>query len=172
MSKINKIPDFLGMATQLKKDAVRYAAVEGINFFQDSFYNQGFTDEGFEPWQQRKNDIDPGRKILIKSAFLMQSIQVFDKSEKRIVFGSDAEHAEIHNNGGIVKIPITQKSRKYFWLMFKVTGNSMWKALALTKKESITITIPKRQFIGESATFMRQLDEWVKNEILKRFKQL
>ena len=172
MSKINNIPDFLGMATQLKKDAVRYAAVEGVNFFQDSFQNQGFTNQGFEAWPQRKNDVDPGRKILIKSAFLMQSIQVFDKNEKRIVFGSDAEYAGIHNEGGIVKIPITQKSRKYFWVMFKVTGNTMWKALALTKKESITITIPKRQFIGESVTFMNQLDNWIIKEIQKRFKQL
>lgn len=172
MNKINNTPDFLGMAKQLKKDAVRYAAVEGVNFFQDSFYNQGFTNEAFEPWDKRKNDLDPGRKILIKTSFLMQSIQVFDKSDKRIVFGSDAEHAAINNDGGTVKIPITQKSRKYFWVMFKVTGNGMWKALALTKKQAITITIPKRQFLGESATFMNQLDNWIKHEILKRFKNL
>jgi phage gpG-like protein len=172
MNKINKTPDFLKMAEQLKRDAVRFAAVEGVNFFQDSFYNQGFTNEGFEPWPERKNNIDPGRKILIKSSFLMQSVQVFDKSEKRIVFGSDAEYASIHNEGGTVKIPITQKARKYFWFMFKVSGNTMWKALALTKKTDITITIPKRQFLGESATFMAQLDNWIINEIQKRFKTI
>lgn len=172
MNKINKIPNFLEMAERLKKDAVRFAAVEGVTFFKDSFQNQGFTDASFEAWPQRKDDVDPGRKVLVKSSFLMQSIQVFSKSNERIVYGSDAEYADIHNNGGTVKIPITPKSRKYFWLMFKVTGNGMWKALALTKKQLITITIPKRQFIGESATFMTQLDEWAKNEILKRFKQL
>ena len=172
MSKTNKIPDFEAMATQLKKDVVRYASVEGVTFFQNSFYNQGFTDVGFEAWDSRTSDIDPGRKILVKSAFLLNSIQVFDSNQERIVFGSDAEYAEIHNNGGIVKIAITQESRKYFWYMFKATNNGMWKALALTKKESITITIPKRQFIGESATFMRQLDQWMINEILTRFKQL
>lgn len=172
MNRINKTPDFLGMAETLKKDAVRYAAVEGVSFFMDSFQNQGFTDEALEPWAQRKNDLDPGRKILIKTGDLMNSIQVFDKNERRIVFGSEAEYAGIHNDGGTVKIPITQKSRKYFWVMYKVTGNGMWKAMALTKKTAITIVIPKRQFIGESATFMSQLDTWIKNEILKRFKQL
>lgn len=172
MSKINDTPDFIGMGKLIKKDAVRYASAEGVNFFQDSIYNQGFTNEAFEPYAARKNDLDPGRKILIKTAFLLNSIQVFDKNENRIVFGSDAEYAAIHNDGGVVKIPITKKSRKYFWVMFMATNNGMWKALALTKKQSITITIPKRQFIGESATFMGQLNDWVINEIQKRFKQL
>lgn len=172
MGKINKTPDFLKMATKLKKDVVRFAAVTGVNFFQDSFQNQGFTDEFFEDWEKRKNDLDPGRKVLVKSSFLMNSIQVFDKNEKRITFGSDAEHAEIHNNGGTVKINITQKARKYFWFMFKATGVGMWKAMALTKKQSITITIPKRQFIGESAVLMSDYDSWLKKEILKRFKNL
>lgn len=172
MGKINNTPDFLLMSWKLKSDLKRYASVAGVNFFKDSFLNQGFTNEALEPWAQRKNDLDPGRKILIKSAFLMNSIQVFSASKKRIVFGSDAEYAAIHNEGGVVKIPITTKSRKYFWVMFKVTGNSMWKAMALTKKQAITITIPKRQFIGESKTFMNQINEWVINEIQKRFKQL
>lgn len=172
MSQINNTPDFLIMATTLKKDVVRYASVAGVNFFKDSFQNQGFTNEAFVPWQKRTNDLDPGRKILVKSSFLMQSIQVFDANNKRIVFGSDADHAEIHNNGGTIKITISDRARKYFWFMFKATGNFMWKAMALTKRDTITIKIPKRQFIGESATFMNELDTWIVQQILKRFKQL
>lgn len=172
MSKINDVPDFLKMAQALKKDVIRYASVAGVEFFKDSFQNQGFTDSSFEAWPQRKDDADPGRKILIKSAFLMNSIQVFSADQKRIVFGSDAEYAEIHNNGGTVSIPITKKSKKYFWYMYKATGNDMFKGLALTKKQSITITIPKRQFIGHSDTLMNDLDAWLVNEIEKRFKTL
>ncbi len=172
MSKINKTPNFLKISETLKKDMVRYVTVAGVNFFQDSFQKQGFTDESFEAWDKRKNDFDPGRKILMKSSFLMNSIQVFDASQQKITFGSDAEHAEIHNNGGTVKINITKKARKYFWFMYKSTGIEMWKGLALTKKTTITITIPKRQFIGESKTFMKELDTWVRAEIKKRFKNL
>lgn len=172
MGKINDTPNFLKMAKTLKKDIVRYAAVAGVNFFQDSFQNQGFTNEFFEPWDKRKNDLDPGRNILVQSGYLMDSIQVFDKNEKRITFGSDAEHAEIHNNGGTIKINITKKARKYFWFMFMATKNSMWRAMALTKKTSITIKIPKRQFIGESKTLLSELDVWFKAEIQKRFKNL
>lgn len=172
MNKINQTPDFLSLATNLQKDMVRYASVAGVNFFKDSFQNQGFTDIAFEPWLQRANDTDSGRKVLIKSGFLMNSIQVFDANENKITFGSDAEHAEIHNNGGTIKVTLSPRARKYFWFMFKATGNSMWKAMALTKKEVITIQIPKRQFIGHSNTFLNELDNWVLNEIEKRFKQL
>lgn len=172
MSKVNQTPNFLKMAATLKKDLVRYASGTGIDFFMDSFQNQGFTDTNFEAWDKRANDFDPGRKVLIKSSYLMNSIDVFDANEQRITFGSDAEHAEIHNNGGSIQISITPKSRKYFWYMFKTTGVSMWKALALTKKQKITIKIPKRQFIGESKVLMDDFQSWAKNEILKRFKQL
>jgi phage gpG-like protein len=172
MSEVNKVPDFLKMAETLKKDVVRFASVAGVNFFQDSFQNQGFTDQAFEAWEKRANDFDPGRKILVQSGFLMQSIQVFDANEQKITFGSDAEHADIHNNGGTIKITITKKARKYFWFMFKATGVGMWKGLALTKKTSISIKIPKRQFIGESKTLMTELETWAITEIQKRFKQL
>jgi len=172
MGKINKTPDFLKMAGSLKKDVVRYASLAGVEFFKDSFQKQGFTDTAFQGWPQRKDDADPGRKILIKSAYLMNSIQVFSADQKRIVFGSDAEYADIHNSGGTVSIPITPKSKKYFWFMFKKTGGTMWKALALTKKQSITVTIPKRQFMGHSKTLMDSLDNWLADEIEKRFKTL
>tara|TARA_R100001369_G_scaffold88101_1_gene124182 strand:+ start:292 stop:810 length:519 start_codon:yes stop_codon:yes gene_type:complete len=172
MSKIEKNPDFLQMARTLKKDAIRYARVTGLNFFQDSFYNQGFTDKGFEKWENRKGDIDPGRKILVKSSHLLNSLDVEDDGKSKITFFSDAEYADIHNNGGTLNIRITEKSRKYFWYMYKATGQGKWKGMALTKKNQFTVVIPQRQFIGHSETLMDDLDEWLLNTIIKRFKTL
>jgi phage gpG-like protein len=166
----NNIPDFEGMATALKRDLVRYASRAGVNHFTDSFYNEGFTNVTLDPWQPRANDVDPGRRILVKSTALLNSIQVFTANEELIEIGSPEAHAEIHNNGGTIRIPITAKSRRYFWFMFKKTGKGMWKGLALTKKQVLTVNIPQRQFIGESATLMGQLDDWVVREINKRFK--
>ncbi|KAB8153409.1 hypothetical protein EZY14_009255 [Kordia sp. TARA_039_SRF] len=168
----NEIPDFLTMARKLKTDLVRYTSIYARNFFKESFQNQGFTDTNFSPWQPRKNDVDPGRKILVKSSVLLNSIQVFKATTSEIRIGSDQEYADIHNNGGVVTIPITDKSRRYFWYMFKSTGNGMWKALALTNKKSITVKIPKRQFIGESKVMMDKIQQWVIKEIEKRFNNL
>jgi len=170
MSKINKTPDFLKMGKQLIADIRIVAEKEGVDFFKSSFDNEGWTDGGFEKWQKRTDTIN--YKILSKTGYLKNSIQVFNSSNEQIVFGSDAEYAEIHNNGGTVTIPITAKSRKYFWFMFKATGVERWKWMALSKKESMSFVMPKRQFIGESQSFINYLDEELKELINSRFKQL
>lgn len=171
MSKFEKAPDFNKMGAKLVNDAMRYASVKGLQFFQDSFYKEGFTDKSFQKWEGRKGDVDPGRKILVKSAFLMNSLQV-EVGDKKLTFFSDTEYADIHNNGGVINVRVTEKSRKYFWFMYKKTKKEMWKRMALTKKEVMTVNIPKRQFIGPSETLMNSLDEWLFKTILKRFKTL
>lgn len=172
MSRIEKEPDFSRLAHNLLDTARRYAKVTALNFFQDSFYNQGFTNKNFQAWEARKGDIDPGRKVLIKSSALLNSLQVIEKSKRTLEFFSDEEYADIHNNGGTLQIRITEKSRKYFWYMFKRTKQQFWKNMALTKKDRFTVVIPKRQFIGESETLMNNLDQWFLSHIIKTFKTL
>jgi len=169
MSKFEKAPDFNAMGAKLVYDALRYAGVTGKNFFKDSFPNQGFTDKSFQKWEERAGDIDPGRRILTKSAFLENSVE-YELNGMKIIYFSDAEYADIHNNGGVINIRVTEKSRKYFWYMYYKTKKQFWKNMALTKKDMFTVTIPKRQFLGHSETLMSNLDEWLLNTILKRFK--
>lgn len=167
---VNRFPDFQRMSADLLRDARIYAEKEGVDFFVSSFDNEGFTDSGYEPWQKRKEAIP--YKVLQQTAYLKNSVQVMQSNPNRIVYGSDAEYGEIHNEGGTVVITVTPKSRKFFWFMFKATGLNKWKAMALTKKSTLSFVMPQRQFIGESITFMNQLDNWVINEIQKRFKTL
>ena len=51
------------------------------------------------------------------------------------------------------------------------TMASFYKSMAL-KKVGSRIRIPKRQYMGESATFMKQLDTWIASEIDKRFSNI
>lgn len=172
MSKINKIPDFEAMGKAILKDAESYAAVTGLNFFKESFQKQGFTDNAFEPWQPRKNDLRQGGAILVDTGQLRDSLQILERGNYRIKFGTFSPYAGIHNHGGIINIPLTKKSRKFFWAMYYHTNNTKYKALALTKKESVFIKMPKRQFIGESKTLLNNLDQWILNRIVERFKNL
>ena len=166
------VPDFLSIATGLKNDMVRYAAVTGLNFFIDSFNKQGFTDTSFEPWSKRNPDTRPGGSLLVKSANLRNSLKVFEKSVEKIVFGTNSIYAKIHNEGGTINMTLTPKARKFFWFMYYATNDNRYKWMALSKKEHLSIKIPKRQFIGESATLMATLQTWTKNEIENRFKNI
>ncbi len=151
---INETPDFNAMWQTVKRDIVDIAATEAKHFFEDSFENQGFTDTAFEAWPKTHR----GGRILVDTGYLKNSIITFEQSLKRIVIGSDAEYAEIHNNGGT--IPITPKARKFFWWMYRMTGDTKWKYMALHKGSHFVI--PKRQFIGESQTLMDKLDKELK----------
>ena len=76
MSNSHKIPDFLAIAEKLKTDQRRFAKVYCLQWFDDSFQKQGFTDAAFQPWPKRKNDKDQGRAILIDTTFLRKSLSV------------------------------------------------------------------------------------------------
>jgi len=51
--------------------------------------------------------------------------------------------------------------------MYYKTQDSRYKWMALTEKETLTIHIPKRQFIGESYTLDKQLEKLIIEEIHK-----
>lgn len=158
-----EFPDFAGMQEGWKlylKEMPTVIGETAVNFFKDSFNRQGFIDKSFERWTPRKDKLR--HKILMKSLYLRNSIQVMEANYQRVVvapvLGTQHDYAKIHNEGGTVSIPITAKSKKFFWYMFKKTNDGKWKAMALTKKTTLQITIPKRQFIGNSEFLMKRLE--------------
>lgn len=154
----------------LANKLVRILANHSVNFFKKSFINQGFTDKELQKW---KPSFKAGKKtastILVRTGKLKRSIRILNISpySYTILAGNQKiPYAAIHNNGGT--ITITTKMRKYFWYMYSATGNDMWKFLAITKKKNITI--PQRQFIGESKTLNKELLNIIENEFNKLFK--
>lgn len=109
----NTIPDFESMIRELLEDAVVFAEVTSVNFFKESFDKQGWTDGNFQPWKQRNGGND-GRSILIKTTNLRDSLRVLQSSPLRIIFGTSEPYAGIHNEGGIIKIRVTKKAKKFF----------------------------------------------------------
>lgn len=170
-NKQNKIPNFEKLGKKMIDDAVRYSSVHALTFFKDSFQKQGWTDTAFEAWQTRNNDARLGGAILTQSGNLRDSLQILSRTPVRLVFGTHVPYAKIHNEGGTLSIPITEKSRKFFWFMFKSTGQVHWKWMALTKKDRMIVKMPKRQFIGHSDTLMKELHQWWIKHIEKGFKQ-
>ncbi|MEO7977761.1 phage virion morphogenesis protein [Flavobacterium sp.] len=167
---LEKIPNFKEIGRKLILDAQTIAEVEMINFIMSNFERQGFLDKSVQPWQERKNNSDSGRAILTDSGALRDNIKITTSTDKRIVATASSKHAKIHNEGGIINIPVTQKMRKYFWYMYKQTGEGKYKGMALTKKSHFVIKMPKRQFMGPSEAFNKIIETKFKKMIVERFK--
>lgn len=56
-------------------------------------------------------------------------------------------YAAAHEFGGTWTVPVTQRMRSFFWAMWFETKQDIWFNMALTKKTSFTITMPKRAYI-------------------------
>ncbi len=126
---------------------------------------------------------------------LLSSINYTPGVAKVTIF-NDVVYAPIHNEGGTVHPKITPKMRRFAWAKYyELKGGSnggvkprkgqrkgssgassgqavpeeaeKWKRLALTKKETLTVNIPQRRFMGPSAELDARISEYVENEILR-----
>lgn len=134
--------------------------------FDRNFERQAFFSEA---WERRKSPTRPGGTILVKTGALRRSVGSRTVGNS-IVFYTDLPYADIHNEGG--EIRVTKKMKRFFWAKhYEATGKfgrkkdgtlrndkrtrqlsteaEFWKFLAL-KKAGTTIRIPKRQFLGNS----------------------
>ncbi|WP_276726582.1 phage virion morphogenesis protein [Capnocytophaga granulosa] len=165
-------PNFESMAREIFKSISPKVSQKARAFFLQSFIKQGFTDTSFIPWVKRVDALP--HKLLSQSLTLKNSLRIAEQSSERVVIsaGEKLSYAAIHNEGGTITVKVTEKMRKYFWAMYYKTQNSRYKWMALTEKETLTIHIPKRQFIGESYTLDRQLEKLIIEEILQAEKHL
>lgn len=130
--------------------------------FQKNFARQRFFSD--EAWVGR-NRLDKGRGILINKGMLRGAIDFVDTVNKARVFvkAPADKYAGLHNNGGVVRVTITTKMRKWAWAMFRETGDTMYRAIALTKKSTIAFTMPKRQFIGKHPDLDKHILEFIED---------
>lgn len=163
--------------------------------FQDNFRQGGFVNGGLHPWPPAKrlssgeSGADSQYKTLMSSRnHLFSSINYTPGIAKVTIF-NDVVYAAIHNEGGTVHPKITPKMRRFAWAKYyelkgrqkgaqnrtsQSAGNQpdsgeaeKWKRLALTKKETLTINIPQRQFMGQSAELDAKISAYVEKEVLR-----
>lgn len=163
--KINEVPDFLKVAKKMKLDVRRYSKTFCLQWFDDSFQNQGFTDASFVAWEKRKEpDRRPGGAILEDTTYLRKSLEVMNEGSDSVEFGTEVPYAGLHNNGGRMRVVqyVRAHTRTRKGVREQVKAHS----------RKIDTTFPKRQFIGHSEKMMSSMDAWLSNEIEKRFKEL
>lgn len=147
----------------LRQKLPRMFGIEARNLFVQNFDREGFIDKPFKKW--KKSRFNNGRKTLTKTRRLRKGIHVKSARLNQVVVSVDAniKYAKLHNFGG--KIEVTPKMRRYFWAMFKQTGQEHYKNMALTKKKHFDI--PQRKFIGNTKAMKPRLDRRFIKEMRK-----
>lgn len=159
-----------------------------VRHFKANFRKGGFVDNGLHKWKPAKRigGTDAGSNygtLTFGRNHPMNSTQYIPGIGAVRVF-NDVPYALIHNTGGTTHPTVTPQMRKYFWAMFFKTlgikpGSGVklpellppeaekYKAMALTKKTTLTVNLPKRQFIGESAELTARIKTTIEKEIQK-----
>lgn len=167
------------------------------NFRQGGFVNGGLHPwPPAKRLSSGESGADSQYKTLMSSRnHLFSSINYTPGIAKVTIF-NDVVYAAIHNEGGTVHPKITPKMRRFAWAKYyELTGKQKgaqkprkgpkngtsqsagkqpdsgeaekWKRLALTKKETLTINIPQRQFMGQSAELDAKISAYVEKEVLR-----
>ncbi len=76
---------------------------EAINHFKDNWRKQGFDDNTVAPWKKRKNNLDPGRAILVGKGYgagrLRRSFNSVVQNSRRVLVINDTPYSVYHNYG-------------------------------------------------------------------------
>ncbi len=172
MASFKEIDDFFSKLTnEFFKNQVPNIIAETAN----EFFKQRFTTKEWdgEPWPETKVPVSRGT-LMVRSGALVNSIKPASVTESQVIISAGSEkvqYAKAHNEGETIIIPITAKMRKFAWAKYYEesgkgvkkgkAGNTYqsievgekvnpWKALALTKKDKLTIKMPRRRFMGPS----------------------
>lgn len=159
---IHGLDDMLAKLAALKdylqNDVGEVVGTEAVNHFKQNFENESFS--GGQKWAPRKTKREGstnGQKVLTKSSELTESID-YEADGPRVIIKTDKAYAQIHNEGGT--ITVTPRMKKYFWAKHKEAKDNgqtdladQYKGMALAKQ----LTMPKRQFIGESPALIEAI---------------
>ncbi len=134
-----------------------------LRFIDDNFAREGWRDNGLSSWPMRKDNEGKGRSLLIGKGggHLRRDIRVVRETRDHVIVGTELPYARIHNQGGTTHPRVSDRMRGWAWAMYKATGKGKYKGIATTKKERLTVKIPKRQFMGVSHTLYAQLKKMI-----------
>ncbi len=142
-----------------------------VKFSKERFREQAWKDRSKEKWKPRARKRQGSRKrsqtLLIESGRLKRSIRAIHVSNSRIVIGTDAPYASIHNFGGTIKGTVNVKAhnrrksinrnqRGENRKRNKRIENGTIRVKAHTR--TLNTKIPQRQFLGNSYTLRKRIE--------------
>lgn len=150
--------------------------------FQENFRQGGFVNNGLNKWSPAKRTLQGGFSaadnygtLLSSRNHLFSSIG-YKPGSGFVTIGTSVPYAGLHNFGGMTHPTVTAKMRGFAWAMYYKNGGGKkgqssppeadrWKALALTRKQKLSIRMPQRQFIGNSSELTSAISMKIQTEI-------
>lgn len=175
---------------RMKADLPDAIGLMAKQHFQGNFTRQGFDDSKWDDVKRRKTGKgrDKTRAILSgRSGRLKKSIHVDKATWNKVVIATDRlAYAKIHNEGAT----FTRKEHgRATFFKTKITGSAGLKQSKKTGKyymsrstktielrgqdktiKAHSVTIPKRQYMGDSPVLMARINKLITNTIDKAFK--
>lgn len=176
----------------LRDDMPRIIGRLAVNRFRDNFRQGGFVDQTLQAWpvtrRQQSGGPGAGAKYgpLLSSRNRLMNATQYTAAPYRVRIFNPEEYAAIHNNGGVVHPTVTPKMRRYAWYRYFAAGGGakrgrtgkrtkapspeaeMWRRMALTRKSKLTVHIPQRRFLGQSAALLQQIKQKGHDQLKKR----
>ena len=158
-----------------------YKLTEDLSVIMEEETDRAFRTASWagRAWAPRK-DVNT-HPLLLKTTALRNSLH-FARVANVIAVSSYLPYASIHNEGGVIRVPRTERMRRYFWARYyESKGREVkWKAMALTNKKTMNIRIPARPFVGVTDSTVQRLQqrldqrlagsewaEWLRAELIK-----
>lgn len=151
-----------------------------VNFSKERFVKKDWHNQVHEKWKARKRK-DRG-SLMVRTGRLKRSIRKISSGATYVMIGSDVPYAKVHNEGGkttksvyvkahtrkqtihaSTNLRTRKKSRK------RVATGNLIKVQSHTRK--MNLTVPQRQFMGQSRALQIRLMNHLQKEFTKRVRQ-
>ena len=146
------------LSSYIGSKAPRIVGKMGVDHFRENFDQQGFVNNGVQPWPERKTDT--GRRILTGETRELENSIDYEASGGRVSFGSDMPYFTIHNRGGKTKAHEI-RARRGKALKFAGRGGDVYRR----KVNHPGSNIPMRKMVGHSQEFIDKINERIERDI-------
>lgn len=149
-------------------------ATIAVNFSKERFRDQAWLDKTKHAWKPRKKmrgrSGRASQTLLVKSGRLKRSIRKIKATTDEVIIGTDAEYAEIHNEGGKIDKTVNVKAhtvrshrreahtRTRSGRTEKIKAQTIKSFRVKAHIRKMNTKIPSRRFIGESFTLIRRIE--------------
>jgi len=167
-----KTPAFGKVLTGFNKSLSRFIpkkiANAGVRHFKQSFINGGFTNSTLVKWPKTQR----GGTILVQSTNLKTSVKKLEANSKKVVVtagNQNVNYAKIHNEGGTINKTVSIRSftKKQFTRRRKGRPETVKSHQVGAHSRRMNLTIPKRQFMGNSKVLNAKIDIIISKELKK-----